>query len=155
MVPIAQEPAAACPNPASTTVIKCVFWGGILSTDMAVNQGQWRNDFHVVIAGSNGYNAILKAPLDGFEAPTYLDAAAINAPSESNSYMGVKIFTDGPFDPQLCAAACRAQTEYNLEHPDADGSSEFCEFFNTYLLLKNGIVEAQYCALVSVPRTDD
>lgn len=47
-------PADACSNPASTTVIKCVMWGSYIGPSTAVNDGQWRNDFHVVIAGSNG-----------------------------------------------------------------------------------------------------
>ncbi|KAG9593032.1 hypothetical protein KCV04_g20894, partial [Aureobasidium melanogenum] len=45
----------SCANPSSTTNIKCVFWGGPVTTDNAKNNGQWRKDFHVVIAGSNGY----------------------------------------------------------------------------------------------------
>ena len=33
--------------------------GGIVSRANADNFGQWRDDFHVVIAGSNGYVRIL------------------------------------------------------------------------------------------------
>jgi len=47
-------PADSCSNPASTTVIKCVLWGSPVTAETAVNSGQWRADFHVVIAGSNG-----------------------------------------------------------------------------------------------------
>jgi hypothetical protein len=47
-------PADSCANPASTTVIKCVMWGSPITAETAVNTGQWRNEFHVVIAGSNG-----------------------------------------------------------------------------------------------------
>lgn len=50
------SPADACPNPPSTTYIKCSYWGAYLNSDSATNSGQWRNDFHVVVAGSNGYN---------------------------------------------------------------------------------------------------
>ena len=45
------EPGTSCANPASTTTIKCVFWGGPLSVDNALNKGQWRTNFQVVIAG--------------------------------------------------------------------------------------------------------
>ncbi|KEQ57716.1 uncharacterized protein M437DRAFT_31513, partial [Aureobasidium melanogenum CBS 110374] len=35
--------------------IKCVYWGGPVTASNALNFGQYRNKFHVVIAGSNGY----------------------------------------------------------------------------------------------------
>ncbi|KAI7229008.1 hypothetical protein KC330_g7641 [Hortaea werneckii] len=44
-----------CANPPSVTNIKCVWWGSTISSDVNVNKGQWRNQFEVVIAGSNGY----------------------------------------------------------------------------------------------------
>jgi len=43
-----------CDNPPSTTNIKCSFWGGPVTKDNAVNTGQWRKNFQIVIAGSNG-----------------------------------------------------------------------------------------------------
>jgi hypothetical protein len=61
-----------CNNPPSTTNIKvsfsshlsiswtvtdtqkCSFWGGPVTKENAVNSGQWRRDFQIVIAGSNG-----------------------------------------------------------------------------------------------------
>lgn len=103
-----QDPGSSCPDPPSTTVIKCVFWGGPVYSTNANNKGQWRNDFEVVIAGSNGYNTA-----GPFQSPTgytgaYLVQAAINAPNECNSYMGVKIFASGPFDP-----ACRSSATSN------------------------------------------
>lgn len=48
-------PAAACPNPAGITLIKCALWGSPVSADKATNYGQWREQFHILIAGSNGY----------------------------------------------------------------------------------------------------
>ena len=44
-----------CPNPASTTIIKCVFWGSPVSKDNTKNSGYTDNSFVVAIAGSNGY----------------------------------------------------------------------------------------------------
>lgn len=63
---------------------RCVFWGGPVTTDNAKNVGQWRKDFHVVIAGSNGYvsNKIVTPP--GCSTPIYLGNAAINAPFDCN-----------------------------------------------------------------------
>lgn len=44
-----------CPNPPSTTYIKCVFWGGAVTKKNTDNQGFQNKAFVVAIAGSNGY----------------------------------------------------------------------------------------------------
>ncbi|KAF2735677.1 hypothetical protein EJ04DRAFT_563183 [Polyplosphaeria fusca] len=46
-----------CPNPPSTTFIKCVFWGGPVMKSNTNNNGTTylTNGFEVIIAGSNGY----------------------------------------------------------------------------------------------------
>ena len=48
--------AGECPNPPSITNYKCTLWGSSISAADATNTGQWRADFEVVIAGSNGYD---------------------------------------------------------------------------------------------------
>jgi len=115
------DPAAGCTNPASETVIKCVYYGGPVTEASTTNVGQWRNDFQVVIAGSNGYvNNSISTP-EGYQSAVVLGNAAINAPNDcsgSNTYMGVKIFTSGPFDASLCAAACSATSVYEAAHFD-------------------------------------
>ncbi|KAI0136404.1 hypothetical protein BJ170DRAFT_727865 [Xylariales sp. AK1849] len=143
------DPGAACPNPPSTTVIKCVFWGGPVYSTNANNKGQYRNDFQVVIAGSNGYVNENFKPQPGYTGPTLLGQAAINEPSGSSTYMGLKIFSSGPFDPALCTSACTAQTEYNIAHPPASGSPQTCQFVNTYMLIENGGSGIQICSLYS------
>ena len=149
------EPAAGCDNPASTTMIKCVFWGGPVTTSNANNPGQWREKFQVVIAGSNGYiNNSIATPA-GYTPPTALGNAAINAPYDQfgfDSYMGAAIFNDGPFNVQLCADACSKKSAYNLAHPPTDGSPvQTCQFFNTYILYVNTTanLQGQYCAMYS------
>lgn len=52
----ALNPAPACTNPSSITNVKCTFFDGPLNYTHAVNWGEWRQSFGVVIAGSNGYN---------------------------------------------------------------------------------------------------
>ena len=125
-----------------------------MSKDNSKNAGQWRNKFQVVIAGSNGYVSKSIAPQDGYSGPTFLGNAAINAPldcSGADTYIQPKVFTSGPFDAGLCAAACSAQSAYNLAHPPSDGTNpKTCQFFNTYMLLKNGVPEGQYCSMVSL-----
>ena len=46
-----------CPNPSSITNFKCTLWGSNLEAATATNQGGWREDFNVVVTGSNGYDA--------------------------------------------------------------------------------------------------
>ena len=125
-----------------------------MTKDNAKNSGQWRSSFQVVIAGSNGYVSKSIAPQDGYTGPTYLGNAAINAPLDcagDDTFMGSTMWSDKPFDAGLCAAACSAQSDYNLAHPPAaPAKPKTCQYFNTYLLLKNGVTEGQYCAMVSL-----
>ncbi|CAJ2508940.1 Uu.00g139660.m01.CDS01 [Anthostomella pinea] len=138
-----------CTDPASTTVIKCVFWGGYLAENNAMNDGQFLQDFHVVIAGSNGYMATAVPEVPGFTGQ-FLGTSTIDAPLDCNgqdTYMGPKFFSQSYYDPNLCAAACQSQNDYNTAHPPPDGDPQICRFFTTYLVARNGIPEGQYCAL--------
>ena len=113
----------------------------------ALNVGQYRNKFHVVIAGSNGYvNRSIDTPA-GYTAPTYLGNSIINAPKTDcadypNQLQNI-LWSTGPFDAGRCAAACSA---YNANSP-ASGVAQTCQFFNTYVLKGNGKDAGQYCAL--------
>ena len=146
--------ATSCPNPPSLTQIKCVFWGGPVTTSNTNNPGRTWASFSVVVAGSNGYvNQNIAAP-SGYTDALYLGNAAINAPYDSqgfDTFMGSKVFTLGPFNASLCAEACGAQNVYNLANPPTDGSPvQTCQFFNTYLLYLNDTVGlGQYCAMYS------
>ncbi|KAI1814990.1 hypothetical protein GGS20DRAFT_366906 [Poronia punctata] len=142
-------PGQDCEDPASTTVIKCVYWGGFISADNANNFGQWRSQFHVVIAGSNGYMSNKVPSLPGYNGVS-LGNASINAPLNclgEDTYMGVKIFTTSFYDPSLCAAACVSQNEYNTAHPPQTGVPKICRFFVTYLSERNSSPEGQLCAM--------
>ncbi|KAI1452330.1 hypothetical protein F4805DRAFT_447822 [Annulohypoxylon moriforme] len=61
------QPGPNCTNPPSTTTIKCIFWGGLVSAETASNTGQYIADFHVVIAGSNGYMKNAIPPVPGYD----------------------------------------------------------------------------------------
>ncbi|KAI7201815.1 hypothetical protein KC324_g2027 [Hortaea werneckii] len=121
----------------------------------ALNTGQYRNQFQVVIAGSNGYVSNSVASPAGYGPATPLGNAAINAPYDKygfDSYMGSAIFTSGPFNAQLCADACSMKSAYNKARPPTDGSPvQTCQFFNTYILYMNGPSnpQGQYCAMYS------
>ncbi|KAI0190402.1 hypothetical protein EV127DRAFT_365151 [Xylaria flabelliformis] len=142
-------PGPGCEDPASNTVIKCVYWGDYISAGNANNEGQWRDQFHVVIAGSNGYMKGSISPPAGWNG-VFLGNAAINAPLNclgQDTYMGAKIFTSSYFDVGLCAAACVSQNEYNTAHPPETGTPKICQFFVTYMAQRNGQSEGQYCAM--------
>lgn len=147
-----------CSNPASTTNIKCVWWGGPVTAGNANNYGQYRNQFQVVIAGSNGYISNAIASVRGYNTAVPLGNAAINAPYDQfgfDSFMGSAIFTGGPFNAELCAQACTDKSNYAIAHPPTDGSPvQTCQFFNTYILYINSTSnptnnQGQYCAMYS------
>ena len=123
--PSVNPASPSCTNPKSVTMIKCSFWGGPVDSSTANNAGQYRSQFQVVIAGSNGYqnNSITTPP--GYSQPRFLGNSAINAPLDSygfNSYLGSAIFNSGPFDVALCASACSDKSKYALANPPNDGS---------------------------------
>ncbi|RDW85389.1 hypothetical protein BP5796_03714 [Coleophoma crateriformis] len=146
-------PGPGCEDPPSYTMIKCVYWGGPVTTANALNQGQFRSKFHVVIAGSNGYNYNGLPNVPGYITQS-IGNASINAPYDSqgcDTYITSTIIEGAPFDPANCAAACYRQSIYNLDHPPKDGPPKTCQFFNTYLVYVNTTanMQGQYCALYS------
>ena len=73
-------------------------------------------------------------------------AAILAPPTDCNgaqTYMGVKIFTSGPFSASNCAAACTATSNWSLRH----GHTQTCQFFNTYVLYNGSAAVGQYCAM--------
>lgn len=50
-----QDPGLTCPNPPSIVNYKCTLWGSGVEPAAANNFGQWREQYQVVISGSNGY----------------------------------------------------------------------------------------------------
>ncbi|KAI4766424.1 hypothetical protein E4T52_00888 [Aureobasidium sp. EXF-3400] len=151
---------SGCANPSSVVYAKCALWGGPLNTANANNKGQMRNQFEVAVAGSNAYqNNSLTIPA-GYSLKAAYNNVAINAPYDAqgfNTYMGATIFTKGPFNIQLCADYCSAQTKYNLANPASDGTPpKSCNFFNTYILYKNdaGSPQGQYCSIYTEQWSD-
>lgn len=145
------NPGPACQDPEAVANIKCSFWGGPVYTDTANNNGQWREKFEVAIAGSNGYSSLKTQAAEGYKM-VELKNSAINSPLDCNnqgSYMGYKLFVEGAFDAKLCATACKETNKWALEHPPATGKPQLCRFFNTYILLKNGVSQGQYCSMYS------
>ena len=61
------------------------------------------------------------------------------------------MFTATGFDTTLCAAACSAQSAYNLRHPPANGPAQTCQFYNTYAMYKNDVYQGQYWYIHKFP----
>lgn len=147
------DPNDSCKNPASETVLKCVYYGGPVSERSATNDGQWRRDFRVVIAGSNGYvNKAISTP-EGYQPAIPLGQVTMNVPNKdcagNPTYLGVKIFQDGAFSSDKCAAACTATSDWNRAHPHVwqNGKPRLCQMFVTYILYNGTTATGQYCAM--------
>lgn len=114
------------------TTPSCAFWSSAINTANALNVGQYRADFHVVIAGANGYMNASIAAAATYNTPTYLNKAAIVAPYNCNNastYLGVSVSNTTTFDATACAVACSA--------------TKSCTFFNAYLWQKNNVTLSQ------------
>ncbi|CAN9310522.1 unnamed protein product [Alternaria sp. RS040] len=51
------------------------------------------------------------------------------------------------FNAKLCATACKETTKWALEDPPTEGKPRLCRYFNTYILLQNGVSQGQYCSM--------
>ncbi|KAK3634805.1 hypothetical protein LTR56_015086 [Elasticomyces elasticus] len=137
-----------CPNPTSITNYKCSLWGSSIDNSSATNAGGWREDFQVVIVGSNGYdktNNTTPPSMPGYEAPSPCDGAI----SAGGSYwLGSKFFP-GPFNPSVCSAYAQAQVSTNKKAAQASGATSYvpCNQFNAYMVKKNQIAQGTYCSL--------
>ncbi|KAK2614699.1 hypothetical protein N8I77_001504 [Diaporthe amygdali] len=143
-----------CPNPPSTTNIKCVLWGQSINTDISLNWGEDRCDFKVVVAGSNCYikQAARNNLTDlGFFGPrgdavpgsTFPHSQMIEPEDGYLTFLEVyrEIYaTDGEgpsYDPAVCAENCNALTKYNSknrvnQHPYINGAYPKCNMFNMF-----------------------
>ncbi|KAL9064397.1 MAG: hypothetical protein Q9161_008909 [Pseudevernia consocians] len=140
--------ASLCPNPPSFTNVKCSLWGTTITSATATNSGQYRASFHVVIAGSNGYNKLPPAQ-SGFDGPTPFTGAIV-AP-DASTYIGVKFQAGTSLNTTFCATECIANTAYDRAHPNSDGSYAPCNFFNAWVGLLGGVADGTHCAEYTKP----
>ncbi|KAF4555200.1 GLEYA domain-containing protein 1 [Elsinoe fawcettii] len=136
-----------CKNPTSRGSVACVPYGGMISADEAVNFGQWRDDFMVLITGSNGYiKTPLPASIQNFKDPKPL-VGAINAYSSPN-LLDYRVM--GSYSTQDCANFCQETTAKNRAAAISSGQSTYrpCNYFNTFNLAKNAWnYRYTYCVL--------
>ncbi|KAK3110747.1 hypothetical protein LTR53_014658 [Teratosphaeriaceae sp. CCFEE 6253] len=137
-----------CPNPTSITNYKCSLWGSSIDATSATNGGGYREDFQVVIVGSNGYdktNSTTPPALPDYEPPTNCTGAI----SAGGSYWLGSSFFPGPFNPSLCAIYAKAQTATNKQAALKKGASSYtpANMLNAFMTKKNGVAQGTYCSL--------
>jgi hypothetical protein len=104
----------SCKNPASIAQYKCSIFGSGVDKSAAVNYGEWRDDFQVVIVGSNGYEKSPNTPpptIPGYGNPQNCGTKLHDQPRYC---LGEQSFP-GPFDASLCAAYATKQNAINLK----------------------------------------
>ncbi|KAH8896900.1 hypothetical protein GQ53DRAFT_600957, partial [Thozetella sp. PMI_491] len=153
--PLVVDPDTQCPSPdlcpglstnPSATFIKCAFYNSAVLPSEATNPGQYQEDFHLVISGSNAYSRTAVS-LPDYDAPIEYHNKAINIPTPviNYGYMRIQTFgTNVPYNVTLCALSCQSQSDYNSRH---GGSA--CVFFNAYNLYKNGANPVFTCVYYS------
>ncbi|KAF2211635.1 hypothetical protein CERZMDRAFT_68374 [Cercospora zeae-maydis SCOH1-5] len=144
----ANNQTANCPNPPSTTYIRCALYGAAIDGKGATNSGQFRGQFQVVIAGSNGYskpNAPISCP--GFQPPKALPGGAIGNKGK-DWLLGDKFFAGG-FNPNLCRIFSKVQTAKNIAAAKAKGIKNYspCNSFNAFEVYEEGQMIGTYCKL--------
>ncbi|GAB7344076.1 hypothetical protein MBLNU457_1987t1 [Dothideomycetes sp. NU457] len=144
------DPGLSCTNPTAATMVKCALWGGPIGPNQASDHGEYRNDFMVVIQGSNGYTKNTPPPaLAGFNGPQALAGAVnINTINGQNVFLNSS-FTAGVYDPSICTAQCVATTTKNKAAAVLSGSTSYapCNYVDAFVVSYNGSALGTYCNL--------
>lgn len=153
------NPGPGCLDPTAGVSVRCALWGSATSygQSQAQNLGEWRQNFMVIVTGSNGYN--LNTPPSTYANYTvpqpYLGAVAPSSPNyiASTFYSGPAGAAPGSaslWDPSQCTAACNAQTVANQANYNATSmvsTYQACNFVNAFKLVYNGTLQGTYCRL--------
>lgn len=154
----ALNPSENCTQPASITNYKCTLWGSGVNLESATNYGQYRGQFQVVIAGSDGFektNTTTPPTQPGWQPPKQCGSNGSKAHNHPSTCIGQGFFP-GPYDPTICAAYANAQNAINKNSPfwvkwfqlfTGTYNPYKCNFFNSYMLKKNGHHMGTYCSL--------
>jgi len=137
-----------CPNPSAITNYKCTLWGSNIDGTTAVNAGGWREDFNVIVTGSNGYdktNVTTPAAVPAYNPPQNCSSKAIDG---GNYWLGSKFFP-GIFDASLCASYANATNALNRQAAVNASQRSYtpCNMFNALHIYKNGIPQGTHCRL--------
>ncbi|KAF3914188.1 hypothetical protein ABW20_dc0100109 [Dactylellina cionopaga] len=89
----------------------------------------------------------LQAIVSGYSFQCFGDAA-ISAPNNGTTYMGVSFTTTSPAS---CAAACDAKTASNLNAAAPGSTYRVCNFFDFYNIYEDGVLYQTACTLFTMP----
>ncbi|CZT20094.1 uncharacterized protein RCC_05951 [Ramularia collo-cygni] len=145
-------PGPNCPNPPSTTNIRCALWGSAIDADGATNNGEYREKFHVVITGSNGYTKP-GAPIDvpPYYPPEKCPNGAIG--DKGKPWFLADHFFPGFFAPELCKVFAEIQLEKNKADSIAKKLDHYSPIngYNVFELWEEGKMIGTYCKLYTEP----
>ena len=133
-----------CPNPPSMTTFKCTLWGSSIDASTATNKGETREQFQVVITGSDGYDRTdVATPSAPQPNPPKPPKDCGNKGQDAPKYCIGKHFFPGPYNPHACYDYALS---LNVANKNA-GFGQQCSYFNAYYLFKNGKPHGTYCNL--------
>ncbi|GAM88157.1 hypothetical protein ANO11243_061880 [Dothideomycetidae sp. 11243] len=145
-----QFPGSNCPNPSATTSVRCALYGSQVVASQAINYGEFRSQFIVLLAGSNLYwKNTAPVGIAGFTAPTalpaFVDVSTING---VNVVTGSN-FYPGTFDPTQCSTFCATTNSLNYAAAVNAGQSVYtpCNYFDAASISVQGTVYGTYCGL--------
>lgn len=147
------DPGATCLNPTAAVSVRCALWGNAVNSAQAQNIGEVRNQFMVLVQGSNGYNKNIAPPsVAGFTGPQALAAAVdATASSPAAAFLLSSTFSTAGYNTSLCANLCLTTTANNRKLASAAGNATYapCNYFNTFNLVYNNTVQGMYCEIFS------
>ena len=146
---------AGCPNPPSITNVKCTLYNETLTPAMAVNTGQTRGNFQVVITASNAYNrAPVPATPAGYTAPLVLKGNLVIPISENAHYTNQydQIFDVANQNVQYCATRCAAITAANRAAATSGGQTTYqpCNYFSSEFITLNDNIDSFLCVYYDI-----
>lgn len=159
----------SCADPTSTYNFKCSIFAGGVYAAAATNEGQYRDEYEVVITASNGYMVGNTTYAAGTTTTTSNDSVAStaittrggggdstqpclpNGASQPQSCWGKthnhpdtiikEAFFPGPFSIDVCIALAVSQSELNL----AADVNVTAAFINAALVVRDGVAWGTFC----------
>lgn len=140
-------PTTSCQNPASKAVYQCALYRAVLGTSSLTNNGQYRQQFHVVIAGSYLYTKNAPPAVTRYNGPYSYDNKAIEDPAH---YLTYETFPNQQtYDPKVCADRCDAISQANSK-----AGQPTCKFFDAYIAYQTNKAPVFTCAYYSQNEED-
>lgn len=104
------DPGVNCPNPPSTTQIKCAYFAATVTSAQATNPGQFCADFEIAIAGSNAYNVIAAATTSSTTTAAATTSSTTKASTTAAATTSSSSTTKATTTPSTSSSTTRAVT---------------------------------------------